>query len=214
LLERFPLQIEGAVIPLLRDQVDTDLIIRIERLATLARGQFGPWAFESIRYAADGCTPLPEFPMNWPSCQGAVILLGGENFGCGSSRENAVWALQEAGIQLIIAPSFGEIFLANCRANRLAAATIALSGWAQLSHWAASLNASGVPGHLLADLATGVLRLSSGIDLEIHLEPAMLAALCSQEDDLDRAVARVEMVAAFGRQLACNRAWLGPPTRM
>ncbi|MEY3951959.1 MAG: 3-isopropylmalate dehydratase small subunit [Pseudomonadota bacterium] len=207
------MRIEGSVIPLLRDQVDTDLIIRIERLATLSRGQFGRWAFESIRYAADGLSPLSDFPMNWPSSQGAVVLIAGENFGCGSSRENAVWALQEAGLELLIAPSFGEIFLANCRANRLAAATVSLGHWAQLRQWAANLEPLGPAGRITADLERESLLLPGGAELSLVVEPSMRAALLSREDDLDRALARVDAVKSFSRELAERQPWLGPPTR-
>jgi 3-isopropylmalate/(R)-2-methylmalate dehydratase small subunit len=98
------------------ENVNTDIIIRIERLSLLKRDQLGPHAFEAWRNRPDG-TPDPDFILNQPAWAGAPILLAGANFGCGSSREGAVWALNCLGIRAIIAPSFGAIFASNCYQN-------------------------------------------------------------------------------------------------
>jgi 3-isopropylmalate/(R)-2-methylmalate dehydratase small subunit len=103
---------------LLRDNVDTDAIIPSREMKTtgrtgLADGLFAPWRYLD----AAARTPDPEFPLNRPEAQGARILLGGANFGCGSSREHAVWALAEYGIRCVIAESFAPIFRANCIRN-------------------------------------------------------------------------------------------------
>ena len=100
--------------------VDTDLIIRIERCAAVPRGQLGRWAFEMLRYRADG-SENPEFVFNRKPWRGAGIIGAAENFGTGSSREMAVWALADMGIRCVIAPSFGEIFYGNCFQNGLLA---------------------------------------------------------------------------------------------
>jgi 3-isopropylmalate/(R)-2-methylmalate dehydratase small subunit len=96
-----------------RANVDTEVIIPITRLIAYPREQLGPFCFEPLRYRADG-TPDPAFPLNDPRFAGARILVAGENFGCGSSREHAVWALKGMGFDCVIAPSFGDIFRANC----------------------------------------------------------------------------------------------------
>ncbi|MDE1182197.1 3-isopropylmalate dehydratase small subunit [Paraburkholderia sp.] len=113
--------IRGAAAPLLRDNIDTDLIIRIERISQLVRGQLGPYLFETLRYRDGGpeSGERDDFVLNHPVFRHACILLGGKNFGCGSSREMAVWALEEAGIRCVIAPSFGDIFYSNCLQNGL-----------------------------------------------------------------------------------------------
>src|SRR3546814_16725280 len=94
--------------PLMRDNIDTDLIVRIERIAQLKRGEFAPWAFETWRYLSDG-TENPDFILNQEPFRRAGILISGANFGCGSSREMAVWALEEFGLQCIVAESYGDI---------------------------------------------------------------------------------------------------------
>lgn len=100
--------------------VDTDVIIRIERLTTLGRAELGPYCLESLRYREDGSED-PAFVLNRPPFRGAPFLLAGENFGCGSSREGAVWALQAMGVRCVIAPSFGDIFFSNCFQNGILA---------------------------------------------------------------------------------------------
>ncbi|WP_244817417.1 3-isopropylmalate dehydratase small subunit [Caballeronia sp. Lep1P3] len=113
--------IVGPAAPLLRDNVDTDLIIRIERISQLVRGQLGLYLLETLRYRGDGPSSgeRDDFVLNQPRFRHACTLLGGQNFGCGSSREMAVWALEEAGIRCVIAPSFGDIFYNNCLQNGL-----------------------------------------------------------------------------------------------
>ncbi len=103
----------GTVCPLDRADVDTDQIIPKQFLKRIERSGFGPFAFYSWRYDEDG-TPDEDFPMNRPEYAGATILVTGPNFGCGSSREHAVWALEDAGFEAIIAPSFADIFRTNC----------------------------------------------------------------------------------------------------
>jgi len=106
----------GLAAPLQRANLDTDVIIRIERLTTVPQDKLGEYAFEAIRYRADG-SPDPEFLPARPEFSGASVLVSGANFGCGSSRESAVWALQSMGYRCVIAPSFGSIFYNNCFQN-------------------------------------------------------------------------------------------------
>ena len=108
--------VAGAAPYLPQANLDTDVIIRIERLTALARDALGPFALESLRYRPDGSED-PGFVMNQPHFRSAPFLLAGENFGCGSSREGAVWALRGIGIRCVVAPSFGDIFFSNCFQN-------------------------------------------------------------------------------------------------
>jgi 3-isopropylmalate/(R)-2-methylmalate dehydratase small subunit len=103
----------GIAAPLPRANVNTDVLIRIERLVHLPRGQLGPYCFEAWRYRADGSED-PDFVLNRPAYRKATILIAGANFGCGSSREAAVWSLADMGYRCVIAPSFGDIFFNNC----------------------------------------------------------------------------------------------------
>jgi 3-isopropylmalate/(R)-2-methylmalate dehydratase small subunit len=109
---------EGIVAPLFVDDLNTDVIIPTSRAVHVKRGEMGRYAFEPMRYALDG-SEKPSFPLNQPRYRDASILLTGQNFGCGSSREMAVWAIWAAGIRCVIAPSFGDIFYSNCCKNGL-----------------------------------------------------------------------------------------------
>ena len=108
----------GPAAPLMMSNVDTDTIIRIERLTELAREQLGPFAFEALRYDGQG-REVSQFVLNRPEFREAPILLAEENFGCGSSREAAVFALLQRGVRCVIAPTFGDIFYGNCFQNGL-----------------------------------------------------------------------------------------------
>src|SRR4030088_1570081 len=103
--------------PIMRTNVDTDVIIRIDRIVgNSVRGHLGKWAFGALRYLPDG-SENPAFILNREPYRRAEILVTGPNFGCGSSREAAVWSLQEMGIRAVIGSSFGDIFFANCFQN-------------------------------------------------------------------------------------------------
>ena len=99
--------------PIDANDVDTDQIVPKQYLKRVERTGFGPFAFAEWRYEPDG-TPKPDFPMNKPEHAGARVLVAGRNFGCGSSREHAPWALEDAGFTAIVAPSFADIFRTNC----------------------------------------------------------------------------------------------------
>lgn len=113
----------GTAAALPRVNVDTDQIIPKQFLKRVERTGFGPALFFDWRYQADG-SPNPGFELNQPKAAGASILLAGPNFGCGSSREHAVWALREFGFRAIVAPSFGVIFQNNCVRNGLLPLTL------------------------------------------------------------------------------------------
>ena len=111
-------QHRGRLVTLPRRDVDTDQIIPKQFLKGIERTGFGPALFYDWRYRPDG-SPDPGFELNSPAAQGATILATGPNFGCGSSREHAVWALAEYGFRAVIAPSFADIFTSNCYRNGL-----------------------------------------------------------------------------------------------
>ncbi|MBC8135152.1 MAG: 3-isopropylmalate dehydratase small subunit [Fibrella sp.] len=110
--------------PLDRVNADTDQIIPKQFLKRIERTGFGKFLFFDWRYLADGITPNPEFELNAPALQGAEILVTGKNFGCGSSREHAPWALLDYGFRAVIAPSFADIFYNNCFKNGILPVTL------------------------------------------------------------------------------------------
>jgi 3-isopropylmalate/(R)-2-methylmalate dehydratase small subunit len=116
-MEAFRLH-QGRVLPLLRRDVDTDQIIPKQFLKSIERTGFGRYLFNDWRFRADG-SPDPAFILNDPRYEGASILLAGDNFGCGSSREHAAWALADHGFRAVIAPSFADIFRGNAVTNGL-----------------------------------------------------------------------------------------------
>jgi len=122
----------GIVAPLMRINIDTDAIIPSKRMRSVSKKGLGPSAFFNWRYTADGNDDR-DFVLNQPEYKNASILLAGKNFGCGSSREHAVWALREFGIRVIVAPSFGSIFYKNCIRNGLLPAALAESELEQLA---------------------------------------------------------------------------------
>lgn len=119
--------VTGIVAPMDRANVDTDMIIPKQFLKSIKRSGFGPFMFDELRYLDKGTPDMdcssrklnPEFPLNFPRYQQAEILLARENFGCGSSREHAPWAIEDYGFRAIIAPSFADIFYNNCFKNGL-----------------------------------------------------------------------------------------------
>ena len=154
----------SVAIPLARDNVDTDAIIPSREMRStgrtgLADGLFAPWRYLDV----DARVPDPAFPLNDPRAVAAQILLGGANFGCGSSREHAVWALAEWGIRAVIAPSFAPIFKANALRNGLLPVELPVAGWA----WATlhiDLAAQTVNGVGFAIDAEAKLMLLEGLD--------------------------------------------------
>jgi len=128
--------VRGPATPLMLANVDTDVIVRIERLTTLGREQLGPYAFEALRRREDGSDD-PACILNDTRFRGAPFLLAGPNFGCGSSREGAAFAVMDFGLRALVGPSFGEIFQVNCIQNGILAITfsevVIQDLWRQLS---------------------------------------------------------------------------------
>ena len=192
--------VSGPAAVLSRDNIDTDVIISIKRAVAFKRGELGPWALESLRMRADG-TPDPACPLNSPPGDQAVVLVTGGNFGCGSSREQAVWALRERGIRAVIAPSFGDIFYGNCFENfvlpiRMDAAT----------HAALAAAVSNEP-QVTVDLEE--CRVSCGsLQVPFELDPVRRTMLMNGQRMLDLILARGAEVEAFERGVAEQRPWL------
>jgi len=193
--------VSGPAAWLPKPNIDTDVIIRIERLTTLPRGELGAYGFESLRYRPDGSED-PDFVMNQPRFRRAPFLLAGENFGCGSSREGAVWALREMGVRCVIAPSFGDIFYSNCFQNgvlpiRLPADEVEAIG---------SLCRTGAP--LKVDLERLRLEPPGQPPLSFTVDAQRREALLTGLDDIDRTLKDDDAIRAWQNADRAARPWV------
>ena len=192
---------EGIAAPLMPDNIDTDMIVRVERIAQLQRGQFKPWAFEMMRYDANG-DENTSFVLNQPPFRQAQIILSGSNFGCGSSREMAVWALEEFGIRCVIAQSFGDIFYANCLQNGLL--PIRLSA-AQIE----SLVPAASRGETLrVDLRSRTVSAPGEPPISFDFPDERRDALLEGIDEIDQTLRHNARILAFQRDDASKRPWV------
>ncbi|MYN11739.1 3-isopropylmalate dehydratase small subunit [Pusillimonas sp. TS35] len=191
---------EGYAAPLLRANIDTDMIIRIERIAQLSRGELGPWAFETWRYTKEG-EPDPGFVLNRAPHAQASILIAGRNFGCGSSREMAVWALEECGIRCIIAPSFGDIFFNNCIQNGLLPVALPEAEVHQLAY------AAEQGARMRVDLEKRLVTCSGVLDTAFTVAEHARLALLAGQDDIARTLEHAAEIKAFQSRDRVSRPW-------
>ncbi len=192
--------VRGAAIPFLRANVDTDVIVRIERLTSLQKDQLGPFAFESLRYLPDGSAD-PACILNAERFRDAPFLLAGENFGCGSSREGAVWALMCLGIRAVIAPSYGDIFYANCFQNGMLPVRLPPDRIEALAAWCAD----GSP--LTVDLRTQTIRSGDGDPQSFDIDATRREALLSGLDAIGMTLRDDALIRAWQDQDRVRRAW-------
>jgi len=186
--------------PLAIPNVDTEVMIRISRLMEFGRGALGPYLFEPLRRRADGSED-PLFILNRPAFRESRILVGGENFGCGSSREAAVWAMADYGIGCIIAPSFGDIFAENCLQNGIL--TLALP--AEVVDGLVREIDADDPAPMTVDLVALRLITPAGRELPLPIEPHRRDRLLSGRDQIDQTLdlrAEIEAFQAHRRAAA------------
>ncbi|MDR3684543.1 MAG: 3-isopropylmalate dehydratase small subunit [Geothrix sp.] len=187
----------GTAAPLLRANIDTDLIIPKQFLKTLVRSGLGQHLFSEVRYDAEG-RERPDFILNQVPYRAASILLAGPNFGCGSSREHAPWALKDFGIRAILAPSFADIFYTNCFANGLLPVALPMTAIETLA---------GVQGPLTVDLPAQQVR-GGGHSFAFDLEPARKAVLLEGLDEIKRTEANLADIAAFEARRRKTAPWV------
>ncbi|MER3420616.1 MAG: 3-isopropylmalate dehydratase small subunit [Chloroflexota bacterium] len=182
----------GIVAPLDRVNVDTDQIIPKQFLKRIERTGFGPFAFFDWRYLPDG-SPNPEFELNHPGYQGATILVTGRNFGCGSSREHAPWALREYGFRALIAPSFADIFYNNCIQNGMLPVVLPEEQVQELMR-----RAKESPGYrATVDLVTQTVRDDQGFSASFAIDPFVRERLLKGLDDIGMTLTHEAAIAAF-----------------
>jgi len=187
----------GIAAPLLRANIDTDLIIPKQFLKTLVRSGLGRNLFHEVRYDQEG-RELPDFVLNQPRYRAATILLAGPNFGCGSSREHAPWALKDFGIRAILAPSFADIFFANCFSNGLLPVALPMESIEALA---------AVDGPLTVDLPAQQVR-GGGLAFSFALEPARKTVLLEGLDEIKRTEANLADIAAYEARRRVEAPWL------
>lgn len=187
-----------------RANVDTDLIIRVERCAKVEKNGLGKYAFEMARFLADG-SDNPEFPLNNGPFREAQILVGNVNFGCGSSREMAVWAIAGLGIRCVIAPSFGEIFFGNCFQNGLLPVILPQAAVEKIG---AALAADPANAKLTVDLSRQVVVAPDGSEHAFAIEPLRKKALLEGLDEIGLTRLREPEIVAFQARDRVKRPWI------
>ncbi|HZS49607.1 MAG TPA: 3-isopropylmalate dehydratase small subunit [Bryobacterales bacterium] len=182
------------IAPLPIDNIDTDQIIPARFLKTTDKSGLGRNLFCDWRYDAEG-NPRPDFILNQPRAAGAAVLLAGDNFGCGSSREHAPWALLAFGFRAIISTSFADIFRNNCLKNGLLPIVVDAGTHAELLEIAGSNPAAEV--HV--DLATQSLRLPSGRTVQFPIDSFSKHCLLNGVDQLGYLLQKEALIAAYER---------------
>jgi len=198
--------LDAIAMPLLRDNIDTDAIIPSREMRTvgktgLADGLFAGWRYREI----GGRAPDPSFVLNEPRYRDAKILIGGANFGCGSSREHAVWAMAEYGFRAVVAPSFSPIFRANCLRNGVAPVILPAPVVGRLAELA------GLPTQERFEIDLSAMSLHAGgetwfFELETEARTMLMEGL----DTIELTLKRAGEIAAFRAADSVRRPWAYP----
>ena len=205
-------QLSGIAVPLDRANVDTDMIIPKQFLKSIKRSGFGPNLFDELRYLDEGQPdqdstqrPVnPDFVLNYPRYQGAKILLARQNFGCGSSREHAPWALLDFGLSCVIAPSFADIFYNNCFKNGILPITLLDEQMNQLFE-----DAQGQLGfELTVDLETGLITGGSAGDIAFSVDSFRRHCLLHGLDDIGLTLEKTSQIKRYEQKRQQQAPWL------
>ena len=187
------IRLTGIAAALDRVNVDTDQIIPKQFLKRIERTGFGQFLFFDWRYREDGKTPNPDFELNAPALQGASILIAGKNFGCGSSREHAPWALQEYGFRAILAPSYADIFYNNCFKNGILPIVLPEATVNALLE-----TAKANPGYQMTiDLEKQTLSDARGFEESFEVDSFRRHCLLNGLDDIGLSLQHVADIGAF-----------------
>jgi 3-isopropylmalate/(R)-2-methylmalate dehydratase small subunit len=203
---------QGLVAPLDRENVDTDAIIPKQFLKSIQRGGFGPNLFDAWRYLDPGepgqdpasRRPNPDFVLNQPRYAGASVLLARKNFGCGSSREHAPWALEQYGFRALIAPSFADIFFNNCFKNGVLPIALPESTVSRLFDEAAAFSGY----RLTIDLERQLIVEPDGAELAFEVQPFRRFCLLNGYDDIGLTLRHADKIRAFEAERLLKMPWL------
>ena len=197
--------LSAVALVLLRDNIDTDAIIPSREIRAVSKVGLADGLFANWRYLSGAeRVPNPKFVLNDPNYRGAQVLLTGGNFGCGSSREQAVWAIREFGIRAIIASSFGAIFYRNCLRNGVLPASLPRAALEQIGKWVAS-----DPQQNLVQIdLTRASVLAAGREWIFEIDTDARQELIDGLDEIDRTLKLREQIKAFREADMVRRPWV------
>ena len=210
-MQKFTL-LKGIVAPMDRANVDTDAIIPKQFLKSIRKTGFGPNLFDEWRYLDVGQPgvpesdrkPNPDFVLNQPRYKGAKVLLARKNFGCGSSREHAPWAIDQYGFRCVIAPSFADIFFNNCFKNGLLPIVLPEAAVDLLFNEVAAF-----PGYeLMVDLARQVVVRPQGEEIPFEVQAFRKYCLLNGLDDIGLTLRHADKIKAFEAERLATKPWL------
>ncbi|MBV9624229.1 MAG: 3-isopropylmalate dehydratase small subunit [Acidobacteria bacterium] len=193
---------QGTVAPLYRADIDTDQIIPKQFLKRIEKTGFGEFLFNDWRRSVAGASE-PSFVLNQPAFAGTSILVAGRNFGCGSSREHAVWALADFGFRAVVAPSFADIFATNCAKNGLLTVAVSEAEASQIAR-----KASEIPGYQLTiDLETLTVEDDLGFSSRFTIDEFTRHCLLEGLDDIALTLEHEADIAAYEAKHPVPAAW-------
>jgi len=195
--------LEGVAAPIRQINVDTDMIIPKQYLKTIKRTGLGKGLFSEQRYKDDG-SENPDFVLNKPAYRNAKILVAGDNFGCGSSREHAPWALQDFGIRCVISTSFGDIFYNNCFKNGMLPIRVSPEDLEKLFDDADR----GANATLTIDLEKQEIRGPDGGVVKFEIDPFRKHCLLNGLDDIGLTQQKQSKIASYEQKAAAARPWV------
>ena len=201
-MEKFK-SLTGVAAPLPLINTDTDMIIPKQFLKTIKRTGLGVNLFSEMRYKDDG-SEKPDFILNQAAYRDTQVLVAGENFGCGSSREHAPWAINDFGIKCIIAPSFADIFYNNCFKNGILPIVLPLEEVDVLMKDAEK----GSNARISIDLETQTVTSSDGVVFSFKVDPFRKHCLMNGLDDIDLTLEKEASIQNFEKQAAVSRPWV------
>ena len=201
-MEKFT-SLTGVAAPLAIMNVDTDMIVPKQYLKTIKRTGLGKGLFAELRFKSDGSED-PDFVLNKPAYRSAKILVAEDNFGCGSSREHAPWALLDFGIRCVISTSFADIFYNNCFQNGILPAKVSKEDLAKLMDDAER----GANATLTVDLASQEIRGPDGGVVKFEIDPFRKACLLQGADDIGLTLNKSAAIFSYEAGLANRRAWV------
>ena len=200
--------VEAVALPLSLSNIDTDQILPARFLLKSRKDGLSQYLFHDLRFNQDG-SEIAEFPLNHKPYRDARIIVTDRNFGCGSSREHAVWALYDYGFRVAIAPSFGDIFLNNSYQNGLLPIVVSA---VQAAEWRGQLQAA--PGaHMSVDLQRQCITGPDGVSITFEIDSFRKRCLLNGLDDIGFTLDLVDSIAAFEKEYRGNMSWLEPEER-
>ncbi|MES2913924.1 MAG: 3-isopropylmalate dehydratase small subunit [Pseudomonadota bacterium] len=192
----------GVAAPMPLVNIDTDMIIPKQFLKTIQRSGLGKNLFDEMRYTQDG-QEIPDFVLNQPAYRKAEILVAGDNFGCGSSREHAPWALLDFGIRCVIATSFADIFYNNCFKNGILPVVLPQDAVDHLMDDARK----GANARITVDLESQTVTASDGKTFAFEVDAFKKHCLMNGLDDIGLTLEKVSAIDSFEKQNAARRPW-------